>query len=248
MRIKSIDRCFDIIALLSKHPQGLRLSDIAAHLGLNSSTVHHILSTLVPRNYVWQFSDTKKYSLGFAFLEISQRILDTLDIRNLARPHLEELHKKCGEAVHLSVLKDNKVVYIDVIRSPKGLTLSTYIGFTTEPHAAAGGKVLLADLSEAEVTKIYEKRPFKIYTDNTCKNLKSLRTELIEIRKRGYAIDDEEYYEGVRCVAAPIIVRGKAEGSISITGAAFKITLDRIKEELAIWAVDAANAIAERMK
>ena len=200
------------------------------------------------RNYVSQFNDTKKYSLGYAFLEISQQILDGIDLRKIARPHLEALHKKSGAAIHLAVLKNGKVVYLDVIRSPKGLSLATHIGFTTEPHAAAGGKVLLAGISEDELPKIYANRPFKLYTANTCKNLKYLKRELIKIRKLGYAIDDEEYYEGVRCVAAPIIVRNKTVGSISITGAIFTITLERIQTDLATLVVETANTIAEEMK
>ena len=248
MRIKSIDRCFDIIELLTQHPEGMRVLDIADYLGLNSSTVHHILRTLMSRNYLSQFNDTKKYSLGYAFLEISQKILDGIDLRKIARPHLEALHKKSGEAIHLSVLKDGKVVYLDVIRSPKGLSLATHIGFTTEPHAAAGGKVLLTGISDYELSTIYANRPFKLYTSKTCKNLKSLKRELVKVRKLGYAIDDEEYYEGVRCVAAPIIVRNKTVGSISITGAVFKITLDRIQADLARLVVEAANTIAEKMK
>lgn len=248
MRIKSIERCFDIIELLTQHPQGLRLSDIAANLSLNNSTVHHILSTLMARKYVSQYGDTKKYSLGYAFLEIGQQILNNIDLRNIARPHMEALHKECGEAVHLSVLRDDKVVYIDVIRSPKGLSLATHIGFATEPHAAAGGKVLLAGVSDFELSKIYANRRFKIYTEKTCKSLKFLKIELHKIRNRGYAIDDEEYYEGVRCVAAPIIVSGKTLGSLSITGPVFTITLERIKENLANLVLETVNKIAEEMK
>ena len=248
MLIKSIERCFDIIELLGQHPNGMRLSDIAANLGLNSSTVHHILNTLTHRKYVTQFNDTKKYALGYAFLKISQQILDNTDLRKIARPYLEDLHNKSGEAVHLTVLQDDKVVYLDVIRSPKGLSLATHIGFSTEPHAAAGGKVLLAGLSDEALLKIYKTSPFKLYTANTCKNLPSLKRELAKIRELGYAIDDEEYYEGVRCVAAPIVARGKPVASLSITGAVFTITIERIRSELANMAVEAADKISDSMK
>ena len=107
---------------------------------------------------------------------------------------------------------------------------------------------MLADLSDDEVAIIYKNRPFKLYTSKTCRDLKSLMAELIEIRKCGYAIDNEGYYEGVRCVAAPIIVRGKTVGSLSITGSVFTITLERIKNELASLVVETANMIADRMK
>ncbi|MBU1398291.1 MAG: IclR family transcriptional regulator [Pseudomonadota bacterium] len=249
MRINSIDRCFNIIELLSQHPQGgMRLSDISAHLGLNSSTVHHILGTLVDRDYVIQHKNTKRYALGFAFLEIGHRIIDNIDLRNIARPDINALHKLCGEAVHLSVLRGGKVIYIDIIRNPTGLSLATYIGFSTDPHAAAGGKALLAGISDDEVTALYAGRPFKRYTDNTCGDLKALMAELNQIRQRGYAIDNEEYYEGVRCVAAPIIVRGKTVASLSITGAVFTITLARIKAELAKMVMETAQAISKKMQ
>jgi DNA-binding IclR family transcriptional regulator len=247
MRINSIERCFNIIELLSLNPQGMRLSDIGAHLGLNSSTVHHILGTLVDRDYVIQHKDTKRYALGFSFLEISRRIIDNIDMRRISHPHLEALHKSCGEAIHLAVLRGGRVIYIDVIRNPEGLSLATYIGFSTDPHAAGGGKVLLAGLQDDEVAAIYNGRSFKRYTGNTCGDINDLIVELNRIRKRGYAIDNEEYYEGVRCVAAPIIARNKTVASLSITGPVFTMTLQRIKSELAKLVIETAKTISEKM-
>ena len=156
MKLNSIDKCFQIIELLHENPQSLRLSEIGGMLGLHPSYVHHMLNTLLPRNCIAQCPETKKYSLGFRFLEISKGILENMDIRSIARKYLEELHKESREAVHLAVLKNKRVLYVDKINNPSGLSLSTYIGFVTDPHATAGGKVLLAGLSTKEVGEIYE--------------------------------------------------------------------------------------------
>ena len=244
MRIKSIERCFDIIELLGQHAKGMRLSDIAANLGLNTSTVHHILNTLVSRNYVSQASETKKYSLGIAFLEISHNILASVDIRNVARPHLEALRNKCNQAVHLSILKENKVVYIDKINASAVISLATYVGFSTDAYAASGGKVLLSGLSDDKLIKMYSNKKFKKYGKKTIAKLSSLFVELENIRKCGYAIDDEEYYEGVRCVAAPVKAGGKIVASVSITGSKFDITMERIDRELKDMVIEYAGKIS----
>jgi len=248
MKLSSIDKCFQIIELLHENPQSLRLSEIGGMLGLHPSTVHHMLNTLLPRNYIAQCPETKKYSLGFRFLEISKGILENMDIRSIARKYLEELHKESREAVHLAVLKNKKVLCIDKINNPSGLSLSTYIGFVTNPHSTAGGKVLLAGLSTKEVREIYENRPPKAFGKSTITNLGKLLEALDKIRKQGYAIDNEEYSEGVRCVAAPIRAGGRIEASLSITGSIFTITVDRIEQELKGLVMAKARKISSEMQ
>lgn len=248
MTLTSLEKSIKIIELLSEQPKGLRLSELSSILDLPQSSVHHILATLALYDYVAQNSDTKKYSLGFRFLEISRRVLNNTDIRDVAREHLENLHKTCQEAVHLAVLRNKKIVYIDLISNPSGLSLATYIGFATEPHAAAGGKVLLADLSQKELRDIYPNSPLRSYGKNTITDLYSLTMELDKVRKQGYAIDDEEYYAGVRCVAAPIKAGGKTVASLSITGAIFTITTERIEQELKGLVMAAAQNISVQLK
>jgi len=94
--------------MLHANPQSLRLSKIGGMLGLHPSTVHHMLNTLLPRNYISQCPETQKYSLGFRFLEISRRILDNMKIRNIARKYLEELHKESLKLFICQYLKIKK--------------------------------------------------------------------------------------------------------------------------------------------
>ena len=247
MKINSIERCLKVIDILSENPAGLKLTEISGHLDLHPSSVHHMVSTLLPHDYITQDPDTKKYSLGFRFLEISRKILNNLDIRKVAHRHLEILRQKCQEAVHLAMLRDSKVVYIDKLDTLSGLSLATYVGFATDPHAAAGGKVLLAGLTDDAVRGIYKNKSLKNYGKNTITRLPDLLAELARIRKRGYAVDNEEYYEGVRCVAAPVRSGGEVVASISVTGSIFTMTRERIEKELAATVVKAADSVSAEL-
>jgi len=248
MKLTSLDKSLRVIELLSKNPQGLSLLEMSNMLGFPKSTIHHILATFLPYDYVAQNAETKKYCLGFRFLSIGKVILDNIDVRRIACKHLRKLHEECNETVHLGILRDGKVIYIEKIEKPGGLSLATYIGFSTEPHAAAGGKVLLSELSPREIRKIYHSRPLKTYGKNTITSMAQLLKELEKIRIEGYAIDDEEYYEGVRCVAAPIRAAGKIIGAISITGSIFTMTMERINKELSGLVVEKAEKVSAEMQ
>ena len=246
--LSSLDKSLKIIDQLSKNPQGLSLSELAKMLGYPKSTIHHILSTFIPYDYVIQDPETKKYRLGFKFLTISKTILENIDIRNIAHKHLRKLHQKCNEAVHLYILRNGYLVCLDKIdESEGGLSLATYIGFRTDPHAAASGKVLLSELSHKEIEEMYKGRPLRVYGKNTITSFSQLFEQLENIKKQGYAIDNEEYYEGARCVAAPVRAGGRIVAAISVTGSIFTMTMDRINRELPELITDTAKAISARM-
>jgi IclR family KDG regulon transcriptional repressor len=248
MKINSIDRCLSIVDLLSRNQNGMKLSEISGELELNNSTTHHILQTLLPHDYVGQDPETKKYSLGFRFLEISRRILDNIDIRKIAGSHLHTLHDECREAVHLAVLRNGKVIYIDKIDTNVQLSLATYVGFATDAHAAAGGKILLSDLPEDRIRSLYGNGSLKIYGKSTISEIDQLLKELKNVKQQGYAIDDEEYYEGIRCVAAPIRAGGKTIASISITGSIFSVTTERIESELINQVMETGKRISKELR
>jgi IclR family KDG regulon transcriptional repressor len=248
MKLTTLDKSLQIIELLSKNPQGLSLMEMSNMLGFPKSTIHHVLATFLPYDYVAQSAETKKYCLGFRFLSIGRVILDNIDVRRIASKHLRKLHEECNETVHLAILRGGKVIYIEKIEKPGGLSLATYIGFSTEPHAAAGGKVLLSELSPREIREIYHSRPLKTYGKNTITSMAQLLKELEKTRIEGYAIDDEEYYEGVRCVSAPVRAGGKIVAAISITGSIFTMTMERIGNELRRLVVEKAEKVSAEMQ
>jgi IclR family KDG regulon transcriptional repressor len=248
MKLTSLDKSLRIIELLSKQKQSLSLLEMSSGLGFPKSTIHHILSTFLLHDYIVQEPDTKKYFLGLKFLSIGKVILESMDIRKIANKYLRLLHEECNEAIHLAILRNGQVVYIDKIDKSVGLSLATYIGFATEPHAAAGGKVLLSDLSQKEIMDIYRNKTMKRYGKNTITNLRKLFRELKSVKKQGFAIDNEEYYEGIRCVAAPVRAGGQIAASISITGSVFTMTMERINQELKELVMKTAEQISSEMR
>ena len=147
MRINSIGKSLKIIDLLSRHPEGQSLNDIAGELGLPKSTAHNIIQSFIPEEYIFQDPETKKYALGYKFLEISKTILENIDVRKIAHQYLRRLQEGCRGTVNLTVLRCGNVVYIDKIDTPGSLLLSTHIGFTVDPHATACGKALLSEFT-----------------------------------------------------------------------------------------------------
>jgi len=248
MKLASLDKSLKLIDTLSKNPRGMSLSQLSEVLDYPKSTVHHILSTLLPYAYISQDPETKKYSLGFKFLSIGKGILDNIDVRRTAHRYLLELHEQCKEAVHLAILRDGKVIYIDKIDTHGMVSLATYIGYRTDPHAAAGGKVLLSELSRKEILDIYRENPLKTYGKNTITSLPRLFEELEKVKKQGYAIDDEEYYEGIRCVAAPVRAGWKVVAAVSITGSIFTMTMERIRNEFKTMVMETTERISNELE
>ncbi len=247
MIIGTLEKTFKIIDLLGDSPHGIRLSELSRMLDLPESSIHHILKMLRSHDYVEQDSDTKRYVLGFRFLSVGSKILNNLDIRAIAYNHLRGLHQKINETINLTILRNGQVTFIDKIQKVGGLSLDTYLGFSTDPHTAASGKVLLSELGREAIQQIYRNKPLRAYGKNTITSLARLYEDLGNIRMQGYAIDNEEHYEGVRCVAAPIRSRNKIIAAISATGSIFSMTMERINQELIGLVKETAEGISAEM-
>jgi DNA-binding IclR family transcriptional regulator len=232
MAVKTLEKTITILELLSQSPKGLSVSETSKMLAFPKSSTHRILSTLSARGYISQNQDTKKYTLGLKLLQLSSVILSNLGIRDIAEGYLQELYDKSGEIVHMYILRDGKMTCISKVGNPGGLTLSSFVGWTTEAHGSAAGKVLLSEMSEQDIRGIYPRRTLRKFGKKTITDRETLFQELEKVRRRGYAIDDEEFYEGVRCVAAPVLSRNRVVASISCTGPVFRMTMTRINKEL----------------
>lgn len=247
MKLTSIHKSLQIIEVLGKYPRGISLAQLSEETDLNKSSIHHILSTLMPYEYVAQDPETRKYSLGFKFLQMGNITLENIDIRKIAHKYLIRLQADVNETVQLAILRNGKVVYIDKIDKQDGLSIASYVGLSTDPHATGAGKVLLSSLSPQKIKQIYKGRPLRAYGKNTITQINKLLTELQMIRDQGYALDDEEYYEAVRSVAAPVRAGGEIVAAITITGSIFTMPMQRIKSELIRKVTQTAERISSEM-
>jgi len=201
--MKTLDRFFKIIELLESD-NNLKLQDISNMLNINKSTVYRFISVMLKYNLVKKNEENGKYSLGLRFLNIATKIIDSIDIREIAHPYLTELEKITGEAIHLTTFDGKNVVYIDKIESEKPIRMYSKIGNIAPMHCTAVGKVILTFQKKEKINEIIKKIKFIRYTKNTITDEKRLRNCLEETKKCGYAVDDSEYEEAICCIAAPI--------------------------------------------
>jgi len=222
--VQSVARSLGLLEALAS-PGELGLVELAARAGLQPSTAHRLLSTLVGRGYVIQTADTGRYLLGYKVLELASFVNGrTAHLRALARPHLVSIQKITGETTNLTVLEGPQVVYIDQVEGSRSVRMFTQVGRAVPAHTSAAGKVILAFYASDLVEKLYAEEPLGQLTPRTLTTLNGLGDELARIRRRGYAIDNEEHEEGVSCVAAPIFDHeGGVRAAISVSGPAPRI-------------------------
>ncbi|HWR15351.1 MAG TPA: IclR family transcriptional regulator [Terriglobales bacterium] len=228
-RVQVLDRSLAILnALASKHDD-LSLADIAAMVHLHKSTVHRIVMTLERERIVEKHPETGHYRLGLRLFELGSIAVARFDIRDRGRIHLEKLVYDTEETGHLCVMDQGEVLYLDKLEPARSVRLSSSIGRRNPAHCTGVGKAIMAWMPEREVDAIIRKHGLPRFTPKTLVTPAELKSDLKICRQRGYAIDDEEHEEGVRCVAAPVMDHfGYPIAALSVSAPSFRITLAKV--------------------
>lgn len=224
----SVLKSFAVLEFLAtvKTPKDLGL--ISSELRMNKSTLYRFLSTLVKLGYANKDSQTGRYSLGSKVVWLASRFLESLDIRTLSHPLLERLVEVTGETVQLAILDNYEVVYVDKVDGHQPVRRFSSLGDRMPAHCTGSGKALLASLDEDEWSTYIKNIGLKSYTPNTIQDAATFYKEMRAIRECGYAIDNCENEEGIRCVAASITNHlGKAVAAISVSGWTVTMTPER---------------------
>ncbi|WP_366924349.1 IclR family transcriptional regulator [Metallumcola ferriviriculae] len=245
--IKSIDKALDVLEILADEKRPIGVTELSKLLVVNKSTLHGTLNTLLNRGYVEQDSESGKYLLGISILGIANAALQNLDLRNKAKPVLKKLSDRHNETVHMVVLRQGEVVYIEKQESVQSIRIHTEIGTRLPAHCTGVGKVLLAWMEPEERKKIFRSYGFPKFTLNTITDEETMERHLAEVRSKGHAIDNEEIEEGLRCVAAPIRdYSGKVIAGISIAGPSLRMPLTKL-EEMSDSVTEAALEISQSL-
>ena len=189
--VQSVERIFQLIEHLAAHPTGVSLQRLAEETGLAKSTVHRLLASLVGLGYVVQDEENGHYRLTLKMFELSSGIVDSMDIMGVAKAHLERLSQRTGEAVHLVIRDGRDIVYIYKTESGP-MRMSSRVGLRSPLYCTGVGKAILATLPGDELEDIWTHSNVQKLTDKTITDLEELRSQLVEVRANGYAIDDEE--------------------------------------------------------
>lgn len=223
--VQAVDRSLAILEALARHRGAVSLTVLSNKLGLNISTVHRLLNTLIVAGFVEQEPNQGRYRLGLKAFEVGNAALYNLDIRSIAKPYLKELVDKCNETANLSILDRGDVVYIDQVESSNIVKMFAKPGTRGPAYCTGSGKVMLAYLTPTELEKTLRELKFFKHTENTITDPSILKKELLKIRQEGYAMDIGELEEGVQCVAAPIRNHeSKCIAAMSISGPTSRIT------------------------
>ena len=206
--VQSVDRALDLLEALVAAEGEVAITALATRTGLHVSTVHRLLATLLRRGYVRQNPETSRYYAGAKLATLSEGRSRFGELRLRARPLLRSLTEATRETANLVVLDDLQAVYIETMPSPQVVRLFTAVGNRTPLHATGAGKALLANLPAPRRDALLDRLDLRGYTARTIVDRAALRRTLDEVRERGYALDDEEYDEGVRCVAVAVMPAG----------------------------------------
>jgi DNA-binding IclR family transcriptional regulator len=246
--VRAVERALQLVEIVAKSRMPLSITDLSKTLALAPSTIHRLLQTLVAQGYVIQYAQTKRYGVGRTISEIGRALLLRHDLASRSTPHLEALVAATGETANLASLYGTSAIYLNQVESPSMVRIRHALGSAAPLHASAMGKVFLADFSPAMLTDALEHSNLEHFTARTITNRAKLERELLQTRKRGYAIDNEELEPGVRCIAAA--VRGSSGlviSAIGISGPASRISEPRFAE-LATLVLEAAAQLSSGIR
>jgi IclR family transcriptional regulator, KDG regulon repressor len=249
--VQTIERASLILDILGQSPQGMSIRDLSDRIRLPKGTTHRLLSSLSYFDYVRQDLKTRNYFLGFKLVELGNLLLGQLDLRKEAEPFLRDLAERTKETVHLVILDQNEIVYLDKLEldhATSGLRMASRVGSRNPAHSCAVGKVLLAYLPLEALASMTEEKGLTRRTGNTITDFNQLKDHLKLVRKQGYAVDDEENERGIRCVGSPVFNEaGKAVAAISVSGPAFRVTKKTVQEKLKKEVMETALRISQRL-
>lgn len=218
-QVQSIHRAVAILKLFLNSPGYLSFTEISRSSGLNQATAYRLVATLVKDDLLEQSPETRKYRLGVAALALGNSYIRSNDLYQRSLSKLIELRDECGETVHLAILNECEIVYINKIPGlhPIGL-MSSNVGGRSPAYSTAVGKVLLAYLPQDKLSTLFKEVNFISRTPRTITSYNELLAELERVRSQGYAIDQEENEMGVACVATPIFDQDGIKAAVSISG------------------------------
>lgn len=226
---QSLERGLQALLFMSSR-KSVGVTELAEELQINKSTAFRILETLQKFNMAEQNKSTAKYKLGPAILKFSDQLYRNLNIISLAKPYMTKLADEVGESVHLCILSNDSAVVIEQIMTNGRLIVNAKIGNNEPLNASSVGKCLLAFSNFEIAEQIMDRMEFVRFTDKTITDKETLKLELVKIREKGYAVDDKELSEDIKCMAAPVYTHtGEVVYSIGLSGPSIRMSDERVE-------------------
>lgn len=228
--VQSLDRALKILAIVAE-ADGMSLSEIAERSGIAASTAYRMLTTLNAHGMVEFEKSEQLWSVGVATYRMGAAFLRRRKLADRARTVMQDLMEKTGETANLGVAEEDCVVFISQVETHQAIRAFFRPGTRSPFHASGIGKAVLANLPAERVTAIVRRTGLEAFTGKTLADAPALIRDLAEIRRRGWSVDDEERFPGMRCVASAIFNEfGEPIGGISVSGPTARVTPERVVE------------------
>lgn len=227
---KSLNKALDLLVILGQVPDGMNLSDIALMAGQPKTTAHRLLTALEARRFVRYEPESRNWKIGIEAFVVGNAFLRNRDLAEIARPIMTLLARDTGETSSLYIEDDGEIVCLSQVETRQAMRVIARPGGRAKIHASGSGKAILAHCPPEMVDGIIARHGLPAATEHTIATPAALRRDLEEVKKRGFAIDDEENALGIRCVAAALFDHtGEVAGAISISGPSSRVTPERFE-------------------
>jgi DNA-binding IclR family transcriptional regulator len=246
--VRAVERALQLVEVFARSREPLSITDLARMLDLAPSTVHRLVQTLMTLGYIVQYAESKRYGVGRGIAEVARSMILKYEFTEYARPHLEALSQESGETASLAGVYGTNVIYLDQVEPQNVVRVSNGIGTLAPLHCTALGKIFLADFSADTLEGLLGHAGLPKRTERTITSRKLLERELKRVRAQGYAVDDEEFALGARCVAVGLRgSSGAVVAAVGLSGPSSRVTMDRVPD-IARLVQDAAERFARELR
>ncbi|HEY8369595.1 MAG TPA: IclR family transcriptional regulator [Thermodesulfobacteriota bacterium] len=241
-----MQRAFAILEAVGRRGTGMTMSEIGRETSLHPSTAFHLVRSLVTLGYLRQVDGSRRYRLGSKVFQLASSVLTEVELSERALPFVTDIARASGETSHLAVLDGDEVVVIAKVDGQSPLRLAERVGYPRPLHCTAIGKVLLAHRREADRRAFLAEALLEARTARTITSRERLEAEIEAVRARGYAVDDEEFAQGLRCVAMPVRnFTGQVVAAIGLSGPVWRVSPERMPRLVELVGDAAARLSAE---
>lgn len=203
-RVQALERAFDILNCYDFEHTSFKINELAARTGLNKATTRRLIYNLENYGFLKLDPENKSYKLGFRLFELGRLVLANFSLRDAARPHLEKFSHHLGATVLLSIPSDDVWIVIDKIFGLHTISMPSEIGTSHPITFGLQGQIFMSGMDNNTVSKLLITHPLQAYTAQSITNTTKYWDTLANVRKNGYALEVEEYMEGLMGIAAPI--------------------------------------------
>jgi IclR family KDG regulon transcriptional repressor len=246
--IKAVNSALDLLEEFNGDKDELGVTELSKRLNIHKNKVFRLLATLETKGYIEQNKATENYRLGVNSLKLGQTFIKQFGLVPPVKPFLKEIVKQCNEMAYIGIIRQNSVICLDVEESNQVVKVTKHVGLKLPIHCTAIGKAQIAYATEGELEKLGVLDNMERFTPNTIINKVEFIKHIKEVARQGYAIDNEEYHPGVKCVAVPIRdYTGRVVGGISVPGPSYRMTDERLKGEIIPVVKSAGEKASKRL-